>query len=159
MTMGKSSELKKINFPISEVISQIQVLVKQQLLLKNIAVEHTGEPDLRVYADPEQMKLVFLNLFVNAMQPYPNKGKSGVHSELETKKRLARFTVSDNGTGIKPDDLDRVSKSRIFPRKPDGTGLGLALVKRIIDRHNGSISAANGETGGAKFEIVLPLED
>jgi len=158
MAMGKPTELKKIKFPIINLIKQIQVLVKQQLLSKGITIECTGDSGVNVYADPEQMRLVFLNLFVNAIAAVPANGKVRFHAASDMEKRQTRFTISDNGPGIEHDDLDKIFEP-YFTRKPDGTGLGLALVKRVLDNHNGSIAAANSETGGARFEIVLPLEE
>jgi signal transduction histidine kinase len=56
------------------------------------------------------------------------------------------------------EDIERIFEP-YFTQRPDGTGLGLALVKRIITEHNGDICAENHQNGGARFKIILPLEE
>ena len=68
-----------------------------------------------------------------------------------------RITVSDNGPGLAPSVAPRMFRP-FFTTKPRGTGLGLALVQKIIVTHNGRVSASNGERGGARLVITLPLE-
>ncbi len=158
MTIGKSSEIKKVHIPVSDIIDQVQILIRQQLLSRNIRMECKIENNLRIFADPEQIKLVFLNLFVNAIAAVPDNGRILLSAQSDSQNKITRLTVCDNGIGINPEDFEQVFEP-YFTRKEDGTGLGLALVKRIIDDHNGSISASNSEDGGARFEIVLPSEE
>ena len=65
--------------------------------------------------------------------------------------------VSDNGPGVDPNIIARMFRP-FFTTKARGTGLGLALVQKIIVTHNGRVSVANGEHGGARFTVTLPLE-
>jgi signal transduction histidine kinase len=67
-------------------------------------------------------------------------------------------TVADRGPDIDPQYLERIFEP-YFSKRPDGMGLGLAMARRIIEAHNGSISARNNEGGGASFEIRLPEGD
>ena len=65
--------------------------------------------------------------------------------------------VSDNGPGVDPAIMSRMFRP-FFTTKSKGTGLGLALVQKIIVTHNGRVTVANGEDGGARFTVTLPLE-
>ena len=156
MAIGKPSELNLIYFPVSDMINQIKVLIKQQLIAKNISIECTGDINMKMYADPEQMRLVLLNLFVNAIAAVPEEGKILFHVDNDIENKKTRLIISDNGPGIVQEDLNKIFEP-YFTRKPDGTGIGLALVKRILDEHNGSITASNIENSGARFEITLPV--
>jgi nitrogen fixation/metabolism regulation signal transduction histidine kinase len=157
IAMGKPSELHKINVALSDVISQILILIKQQLLEKHISFEFSGETDMTIYVDPEQLRLVFLNLFVNAIAAVAEHGKIWFQAGFDPDKKQVILTVADNGPGIKPEDIERIFEP-YFTRKLHGTGLGLALVKRIVEEHNGRIRVQNRIDGGACFKIILPLE-
>jgi signal transduction histidine kinase len=157
MTMGRQSELQKINFTLSEIIDQVQVLVKQQLNSKNISMIISGEKSTLIRADIEQIRLVFLNLIVNAIAAVPIGGSIWFHIEPDSSGRAIKISISDNGTGIQEEDIEKIFDP-YFTRKPGGTGLGLALVKRIIEEHDGTILAENRKEGGAHFEIILPKE-
>jgi two-component system nitrogen regulation sensor histidine kinase GlnL len=68
-----------------------------------------------------------------------------------------RIAVSDNGPGVAPSVADRLF-TPFFTTKPHGTGLGLALVQKIVVTHNGRVSVSNRERGGARLVIILPLK-
>ena len=67
-----------------------------------------------------------------------------------------RVTVDDNGPGVPPADRERVFRPFVTTRDR-GTGLGLALVQKIIVTHNGRVQVASSPAGGASFQILLPL--
>ena len=106
--------------------------------------------------DREQMNRVFVNLFDNAIQAMNQKGRLRVATRFDTKRRRAIVEVADEGTGISPEDQDKLFIP-YFSRKRTGTGLGLAIVQRIITDHDGQIQAANNEPSGAVFTIELPV--
>ena len=68
----------------------------------------------------------------------------------------ARVSVHDNGPGVDPDARDRIFRP-FFTTKKTGTGLGLALVQKIVVTHNGRVSAGSSPSGGACFQVTLPL--
>lgn len=158
MAMGKPTELKKLNIPLFSIINQIHILVKQQLISKNIFLEFTGTDGVMMLADPERMKLVFLNLIVNSIAAVAENGRITITADWHSVLRKITIIISDSGTGIKTEDFERIFEP-YFTRKSDGTGLGLSLVKRIIEEHCGRITASNNNTGGARFEISLPQEE
>jgi signal transduction histidine kinase len=69
---------------------------------------------------------------------------------------VSRIAVNDNGPGIAPDSRERVFQP-FFTSKRNGTGLGLALVQKIIVFHNGRVTATRSPQGGASLQITLPL--
>jgi len=104
-----------------------------------------------------------MNILLNALQAMPNGGTLGVRAEVASISgdgadagTIARITISDSGPGIAPEDLDRIFEP-YFTTKENGTGLGLALTRRIILEHGGSIRAETVPGGGARFIIDLPI--
>ncbi|GKS57629.1 PAS domain-containing sensor histidine kinase [Nitrospira sp.] len=106
--------------------------------------------------DREQIKRVLVNLFDNGIQAMNQKGRLWVTSRYDGKRRRAIVSVADEGTGITPEDQDKLFVP-YFSRKRTGTGLGLAISRRIITDHEGQISAANNQPKGAVFSFELPV--
>jgi signal transduction histidine kinase len=108
-------------------------------------------------ADPTQLQQVFLNLFLNALHAMPRGGELGVRTCLEEDGKTIRIEVSDTGSGIREDLINKVFHP-FFTTKPKGTGLGLAISRQMIEQHDGTIAVANRPGGGALFTILLPVQ-
>ncbi|BET25554.1 phospho-acceptor domain-containing protein [Limnobacter thiooxidans] len=133
-----------------------QILDQLDAKRKNI-VEVCDLPP--VYADPVLLKQVWMNLIDNALKFSSKAEHPKVIIHCEKGVRTFRFTVQDNGAGFDMKYADKLFNvfERLHHKKDfDGTGVGLAIVKRIIERHGGEISAS-GELGqGACFTFTLP---
>jgi signal transduction histidine kinase len=146
-----------VKFTLRELFDQVQMLVKQQLIAKSISLSINGPQDELLVADLEQMRLVALNLLLNAIEALSRKG--GIIITIERKELAETLTIRirDTGPGIPPENLERIFDP-YFTNRPGGTGLGLALARRIVEEHRGKIQASNHPDGGAQFEITLPIE-
>lgn len=107
-----------------------------------------------VYGDADQLRQVLVNLGLNAIEAMPGGGS------LTFEARPARgggveLRVEDQGPGIAPEDLERVF-SAFHTTKPDGTGLGLTVVRDLVDAHGGTIEVESRPGEGAAFIVVLP---
>ncbi len=100
------------------------------------------------------MRRVFINLVKNAIEAMPNGGKLSI-SNKQTNGHL-QFKLSDTGNGI-PKELIPTLFSPLVTTKAQGMGFGLAICKRIIDAHGGTISAKTAQGKGTTFIITLPL--
>lgn len=109
----------------------------------------------QVVFDAEQIKRVFINLFQNAVEVMGGTGRIWISSRM-TVAGMARVEVADEGPGIAPDDLPRLFQPD-FSRKKKKSGLGLAIVQRIVKDHNGSIQVEENKPKGARFLIELPV--
>jgi nitrogen fixation/metabolism regulation signal transduction histidine kinase len=158
MSMGKSTEIIKTKFRLPEFLGQIRALVKQQLISKDISLDVSEGTEIELFADEDRMQLVFLNLILNAISVVPLHGKIEVQARKVHDSGEVLVSVTDNGQGIKSEDVDRIFEP-YFSERPGGTGLGLAVVKRIVEEHDGQISAGNSQRGGARFDITLPGEE
>jgi signal transduction histidine kinase len=126
-----------------------------------IRVERLVAPDLAfVSVDARQLRQALLNLFHNAVQAMPEGGVVRIDASpvVRDGKRLAAIEVADSGPGIEGDVRDRIFQP-FFTTKASGTGLGLAVVRRIAEAHGGSVEARNGERGGAVFTLFLPIPE
>ena len=112
-----------------------------------------------VYGDPDRLEQVLQNLAANALRYTPDGGAISLSAEIVND--AMRIIVRDNGPGIEAGHLplifDRFFKADAARTAVGGSGLGLSIVKAIVERHRGTITARND--GGAVFEIVLPLAD
>lgn len=113
-----------------------------------------------VHGDEVLLRQVLSNVCRNALEACVEARRSPritIDASPDLPGGVLRLTVSDNGPGINPELGDRVFQPFVTGRS-HGTGLGLALVQKIIVTHNGRISAGRSEEGGAAFQIALPLE-
>ncbi|MGZ4882736.1 MAG: ATP-binding response regulator [Halobacteriota archaeon] len=115
----------------------------------------TNIPDLLMMADPHLMHRVFGNLILNAIQAMPDGGTLTVSASAEDES--VAIQVRDTGGGI-PDELKDKLFKPLFTGKAKGTGLGLAVVKRIITAHGGTISFESVKERGTTFTVTLPAE-
>ncbi len=126
--------------------------------LKDSGAKVTREHLPTVHVDPAQMELLWRNLIGNAIK---FRGKKRVQVEIRTDFRgdAWLFSVRDNGIGMDPNDVERIFTlfQRLHPRDVyTGTGIGLALCKRIVERHGGRIWVESQPGEGATFTFSLP---
>ncbi len=142
---------------LEEVVRHTFKLVEVQAGEKGIALlmeSPSPLPDLLV--DPDKMKQVLLNLCLNALESMPSGGSLTV--TLSVDGGNIRITVTDTGTGIAEEDLTRVFDP-YFTTKSTGTGLGLAVVHKIIEAHGGTIRVESKQGKGTTVILILPPEN
>ena len=123
----------------------------------NITYSFTCEDDsICIMADKEQISRVFINLIKNAVQSIPENKPGKIRLKLEAVNRKAVFTITDNGKGIPDDLLDKMFTPN-FTTKSSGMGMGLAIVKNIIETCNGTITFQTDIKHGTTFRIEIPL--
>jgi len=106
-------------------------------------------------ADPEQLHQVALNLVLNALQILPAGGHVAVRTVRAAGGRVG-FEVSDDGPGIPPELRERIF-TPFFSRREGGTGLGLALVRRMVQAHAGTVTVESEPGGSTTFRVELPV--
>jgi len=112
-----------------------------------------------VRADGRLMRQALLNLFLNAFQAMPRGGLLNIRgSRTESGGRaMAQLSIQDSGPGIALEARGKIFQP-FFTTKPTGTGLGLAVVKRIVEGHGGTIALGRSQKEGAEFLLFLPLD-
>lgn len=146
-------EIRRSN--LNTTVEHAVMLARQQALSKPIQVEFRANESLpEVEHDSNQIHQVMLNLLLNAIQAIDGPGK--VTIELGQQHDFVAVTVSDTGRGIPPEHLPNIFRP-FYTTKGNGTGLGLSLVRRIVEDHLGHIEVASAAGAGSKFTVLLPV--
>ena len=112
--------------------------------------------ELFVYADKEQLLIVFSNLLQNGIQAVPKERKPEIKLKVEELTEFVKVTITDNGRGIPGDLKDKLFIPN-FTTKTSGMGLGLAIVKNIIVNAGGEIGYETELNKGTTFYVTFPL--
>jgi two-component system sensor histidine kinase AtoS len=108
-----------------------------------------------IMADPMQLRQVFMNLLLNAVDAMRDGGDLRIKTRFDAASHSVRVELSDTGRGIDAAVMGKLFQP-FFTTKSKGTGLGLAISKRLIEDHGGKISIEQNAAGGATFTITLP---
>jgi two-component system sensor histidine kinase HydH len=143
---------------IQTVIQHALRMIESQAREKGVVIQTELQADVAaVLIDPDRIKQVFLNLYLNAIGAMEGGGILSVALLSMTDRRI-RIEVRDTGVGIDPKDLDRIFDP-YFTTKSSGTGLGLAIVQKIIEAHRGEIQVASTPGLGTTVSVILPEGD
>jgi signal transduction histidine kinase len=167
LKFAKPSAQRFTSLRLHEVLAHSLRLVQTHLENKAIVLQRSfrAEPDL-VRGDDHQLQQAFLNLFLNASEAMSPRGMLSVTTEVVPRNSPGegprvgrpaeiRVIITDDGPGIAPETLARLFEP-FFTTKPNGTGLGLPIVWRIIQEHRGTISVDSQPGRGTTFQVVLP---
>lgn len=133
---------------LEEVISRITVPEKTSI------VKRYAHEQVRVRADPDEIRQAVRNLVINAFDAMPNGGELTVATSVN--KSHCILSISDTGTGITPETIAKIF-TPFFTTKSKGTGLGLAVVKKVLDRHNGELAVDSAVGKGTTFHLKFPF--
>lgn len=145
---------------LNKQLKDIILMLEPQWTAKNIDLSIEDEP-VEVVADEELFSQVWINLLHNSIKFTPEGGKISVSVSKE--KKEVKVTISDNGIGMKTEDVPHiferfymVDKSR--SRKAGGSGLGLSIVKKIVEINHGSIDVESQPSKGTVFSVKIPID-
>jgi signal transduction histidine kinase len=164
----KVSRIRGAELPLKRERVDLRVVVKHAIetVEADLAVRHhrltTSLPEMPIWlrGDPSRLEQVWVNLLANAAK-YTDDG-GDLHLSVEHKAGTAIVRICDSGIGIAPDVLPRVfnlfmQADHSARRVEAGLGIGLALVRRLVEMHGGSITAASAGLGrGSEFTVLLP---
>ena len=121
---------------------------------ENIFV-HANQDNILMKIDKDYLTRIITNLVTNASQAKSDGRKSVINVDLEKIEKRIRITVNDNGVGISQNKLEKIFDPN-FTSKNSGMGIGLTMVKRMVEDYNGTISVSSEEDKGASFIISMP---
>lgn len=136
--------------------------IRHMAEMKGLELNATCEgDDIVVEADDSQLEKVLLNLLTNAVKFTPEGGRIDAHCRRENGQAIV--TVEDTGPGIAPDDLDvifdRFRQAESSSQKKQGVGIGLALARDIVEKHDGSLTAESQVGEGTIMRVCLPASE
>ncbi|RMH18804.1 MAG: GAF domain-containing protein [Acidobacteria bacterium] len=161
LSLARAGTFERAALDLVALLEQTLGLIEVQARKHGVAIEQRVERrPLIIEADANQIKQLFLNLILNALQAMPGGGRIRVAVAVEEGgdrgPEVARVTIADDGAGIPRQHLDRVFDP-FFTTKHEGTGLGLAICHGIVERHGGEIELDSIEGEGTTASIRLPL--
>jgi two-component system, NtrC family, sensor kinase len=154
-------ELEPADFHLPQAIDNALVLVRERAMRRGITLEQSIDPRLgEIKGDERKIKQVMLNLLSNAVKFTPEGGRIDVRAMLTD--GVAQVSVADTGVGIAPEDHEAVFEEfrqvgTDYARKHEGTGLGLALARKFVELHGGTIRVESELGRGATFTFTIPV--
>ena len=156
-------ELHPEPLPVDEFCQSCLAFVRTQAMQKqiNVVLEQVGGV-AKFVADPKRFKQILVNLLTNAVKFTPQGGRIGLSVTAPEGEGMVRFTVWDSGIGIASADQTKLFRAFTqvdsgLNRSQEGTGLGLALVARLVELHGGSVALESEPDKGSRFIVTLPL--
>ena len=151
-------------FQLDKLVDTALRDVEEALAARNLDVHWEAGPELgqRIYSDPARLRQVIDNLLTNAIK-YTERGGVSINAELMQEKGLLRLEISDTGVGIDPDEISRLFEP--FYRSPqtagmaEGSGLGLAVVRSLVDLMGGSIRVDSRVGQGTSVIVEVPITE
>jgi signal transduction histidine kinase len=155
-TRPPSLDMKPLD--LRETLRDALSMVEMQAAEGGVETRFVEDGDApHVLGDREALRSLFTNLIINGMQAMEGRG-GRLTVRLTSSNGHARVTITDTGAGIEPEHMDKIFEP-YFSTKETGTGLGLAIVRRVVERHDGSISVESLPDGGTTFTVELPTTE
>jgi signal transduction histidine kinase len=145
--------------PVPTILAELidQTLMLYDGLFRDVRFERRYAAELpRVRVDPHQIKRVLINLIDNAIEALDRRGTVEIATEIDATAGRVRLIVADDGPGI-PEGAREQLFVPSFSTKRRGSGLGLAVVSRIVQEHQGEIRVESNRPKGTRFVVELPL--
>jgi two-component system nitrogen regulation sensor histidine kinase GlnL len=168
MVFARGDELELAPTNLHQALDRVLDLARMDPLSKGVAIERIYDPSIpEIEADADRLSQVFLNLVRNALQAVPGTaGRVEVETRVSLDHRLTgpdrrsiptvEIKISDNGRGIAPAHLERLA-TPFFTTREKGTGLGLAVSRHWVTRHEGTLQIKSTEGEGTTVRVHLPL--
>ena len=157
LTFTKVSRPQFSTFDLNQMIDETLLFFEPVCKQRSIRASRRGSPQaIAIEADTDMLRQMLINLLMNGLQAMPEKGQLVVRSQVNNDADTVEIDVEDSGIGIPEENLSRIFDP-FFTTNEKGTGLGLALVHQIVQKHNGTITAESCFGRGTRFHITLPI--
>ena len=150
-TRPEKLELQAVE--LAAIIERVRPVIEAETVKQGIDLKIDVPPGLKIDCDPNLLEQAFLNLALNACQAMPDGGRLRVTGRAAS-GRLVTVEFEDTGVGIAPEHLSRIF-DLYFTTKPKGSGIGLSMVFRTVQLHDGDIEVQSTPGRGTTFKIIL----
>jgi len=147
----RNREYRKIENLIEDTLFLLMPLIKKSSI--SLSKKYTGS-GASSFIDANQMKRVFLNILLNSIESLSEGGRIEIKTELDSKESKMIISIKDNGCGIPEEDRENIFEP-YFTTKKNGSGIGLALSKKIINQHEGTIEIMS--FFGKETDVIIHL--
>lgn len=155
-------ELQKAPTSLENLCASSLTFVRQQAHQKNLILSSKlVQPLGSIEVDERRIRQVLVNLLSNAVKFTPDGGEVCLEVAINRDAKIVEMSVTDTGIGIAPENIDQLFKPFVqldssLSRRYAGTGLGLALVRRLVELHDGSVTLESESGKGSRFTVSLP---
>ena len=160
LNFAKPMEPRPAPVEINSLLRDIVDVLRPRFAEAGVSPQFDLEGSLpKVQLDANHVEQIFMGLVTNALEATPNGGRVIIRTNTLKDNGSAtnvRISIEDTGEGIPVDSRERVFDP-FFTTKPDGTGIGLPLARKFVERNGGKIIVSDGTSGGAKFDVVFPV--
>ncbi len=157
LEFARPSELQQEQCEVNQLVRHSLGLVRRDAESKSIHIKFEPEKEeLWAYLDQDRLNQALLNLYLNAIQAMQEGGELEV--QTATQESQVRISISDTGTGIAQSELEKIFDP-YFTSKKSGTGLGLAVVDKIVQAHQGRTKVQSSPGQGSSFVLLLPANN
>lgn len=154
--LARPLSLKPEKLAVGHFLENLVVLAAGDAASANVRIDLQVASNLPpLEADPNYLKQLLLNLILNGVQAMPEGGTLTVAADAD--KDYLRLAVTDRGVGIKPEAAMKIFEP-YFTTKPNGSGLGLSIARRIAEAHGGKITVESEPQRGSRFQVFLPFK-
>jgi two-component system sensor histidine kinase HydH len=160
VNFSNPNRYETVKLDLRQIVERAIELVKPDLKKSKVEIKiNFADANWEIIANKNQIMEVFLNLFINAIDAMPDGGSLAVSGMVERPAHkntdYLAIKVNDTGVGIKKGNLSRVF-DRYYTTKETGTGLGMAVVERVISAHSGTLHIESEEGQGTTFTAYFP---
>jgi signal transduction histidine kinase len=143
---------------LNEIVREMSVLLGDTANRNAVSIRTELDPGLpTTTADRVQLQQVLMNLMLNGIEAMQETGGALTVASKRIEDGQLLISVSDSGVGLSPDEAERIFEA-FFTTKPQGTGMGLSISRRIIASHSGRLWASGNPGRGTTFQFTLPGE-
>jgi two-component system sensor histidine kinase PilS (NtrC family) len=156
---ARPAPMVPLEINMAEILDEVLLLIEHRSLPASLKVVREYGDTLPTRADPQRLRQAVWNLCLNAVQAMPEGGELRVSARsLRERGGRLQMCIADTGQGISDSDLPHIFEP-FFSTKPEGSGIGLALVYRVVEEHGGSIEVRSRVGDGTTFILILPSPD
>jgi signal transduction histidine kinase len=154
----KGTPPQRESIKVKDIIREMTVLLGDEALRHSVTIRSELDEDVPdILADQVQLQQVFMNLMLNAIEAMKGAGgEMSIRSGLNQEGQLL-ISISDTGVGLPLENTERIFDA-FHTTKPQGTGMGLAITRSIVESYGGRVWAKPNERAGAIFYLTIPIE-
>ena len=155
LRFARPDELRLQPVQLAMIVSDVVTTVRPEAEAGRVTIRHECPADLpEINADPAMLRQAVLNLALNACQAMPDGGTLRIACRAATRHRV-EMDIEDTGVGIAPENLQKIF-DLYFTTKEKGSGIGLSMVYRIVQLHDGEVEVQSTPGSGTRFRLVFP---
>jgi signal transduction histidine kinase len=155
--LGKADSVKMQKVDLILIHQQVTSLMREWLQAEHASVQLTAnEASAKVQGDPIQLSQILINLYRNAVQASQDQDQHKVSVDINVTAVNVTLAVRDNGPGFSAAALAQAGQHALYTTKAEGMGIGLSIVRDILEQHQGQLNLSNHPEGGAWVRMTLP---